>query len=459
MEASQAVSRVFDSSQVRFGELIRTLTSAACQPTSQTMRNHLLAGVTSRRDPTQRLPNDGGDDDWGTLKDQQPGFQAALFGHVPESLLRRDLAETGSVAGRSDSTAGVWGVALLVSSKLRDEVEPETFLRRPNLSIWLSTESDLARQRTEAFLADGGEDALRRPIALDAASQGILEQMVRDWLPVAYQSFIHAQAAQRNFGSGVIESHLRYVDVIIQALDQSFLCALLQIAEAGGAQDGASPTGLTVDWHASFQAFAMADHDKPLDTDQESELAGPRWQVGPLTDVTVETVRAANHLPFPRQHILRKPFLSVAVRDVVGPPSSQSGDAVRPDGETLSSTDYPQQQHAGALAGWCYTHEDLSLASLHVAEPYRRLTSPQVSLGRLIVQLLTRRIAESQRRALSRFRMDLDELRKQEASTGWCAWHTKADVDVTSEGAIRFYQRCGFKLMAIHAWVGLRAPI
>ena len=133
---------------------------------------------------------------------------------------------------------------------------------------------------------------------------------------------------------------------------------------------------------------------------------------------------------------------------------------------------YPTEQGKGRLAGWVYTHEDLSLASLHVALPYRRqvdpaaaASSPPLSLGRLLVSLLSPRVGLAQRRALAACGLDVRALEQAAAAAAtassppYCPWPVTADVDASDAGSVRFYERLGCRRVARHCWLGVRAAL
>lgn len=445
----------FGPEDVHFGHLIRILSTPIYQPNGQCIRNHLLAGITARSDPLQRLPSDG-DDEWATLQNHQPGTQVAIFGHPPHGIFQENVKLDCSKPDAGD----IWGIATLMSSKFRDTSDPTTFFRRPNVSIWLSSECESARRR----LAAGGDapDIAKIKVELDAASRDLFRSIIVDWLPQAYSTFIAAQQSRVEVNAEELAHLSHEVDVIVQALDATLRDALLALA-ADSQEAGTSL--VKVDWHAPYLAFGL-----DVNEGQSNDVAGSissaevrRWNVQPLAEDSVQTVIAANHLPFPRQHILRKPWLSVTLRDnqEVTNSGGNGGNKVQDLIQHNPDSDlHVTEQECGALAGWCYTHEDLSLASLYVVEAYRRLPPPGVSVGRLIVQILSRKIAETLRQTLIRVGVDPDEFGHQDTSEkNWCPWLVKADVDVNSEGAIKFYERVGFRRMAYQDWLGLKVSL
>jgi GNAT superfamily N-acetyltransferase len=92
-------------------------------------------------------------------------------------------------------------------------------------------------------------------------------------------------------------------------------------------------------------------------------------------------VQSANSLRFPLWYIDQRKHISILIRD--GPESN--------------SSEYPTSIKAGSPAAWAYAHDDLSLASLHVAEVYRR-----TGLGRICVNLMGKKLIQAQKEALAK---------------------------------------------------------
>lgn len=180
-------------------------------------------------------------------------------------------------------------------------------------------------------------------------------------------------------------------------------------------------------------------------------------------------VHSSNKLGFPTSHILRKPFLSRLIRDQAGP-SDHTVPQERDDATATPSNEYAKVQGRGSVAGWVYTHEDVSLASLHVTEAYRRLgkahdpskattttngdgstTPPRVGIGRMLVALLSPQIARQQRQALR-----LLDIEAPTSGAQTSLWPVVAESEMDNEGAVAFYHRCGFEVTGRHNWVGVR---
>lgn len=465
----------YQPDEINWQGLLHTLSLPPCLPTSIQVRNHILAGITSRPE----ILGEAGDavvvdDPWKDFTQRyQPGAQLVVLGEPPAEV----LLQGGNSSAQSD---GLWGIALLVSSKFRNDADPATCLRRPNVSVWLSSESEYAarrlKRRQENPSLRAGEDDEKE---VDPASRAMLGYMFRTWLPVAYTRFIEAQVGRFKLDAAMVRSeYLQEVDVIVQAIDATWLQVLLsevydpptraKRADGAAALSTAPPSRTErgrIDWHSTFDTFVLTPPILPTAPTKEEEAlqAGARWQLEEITPQTAQTVADANKIPFPVDHALRKPKLSLLARDRVGP--------VGADGEGEEDNAYPAEQGKGRLAGWVYTHEDLSLASLHVALPYRRqvdaapASAPPLSLGRLLVALLTPRVGLVQRRALATCGLDVSALEQEAmaASTAsqspWCPWPVTADVDASDAGSVRFYERLGCRRVARHCWLGVRAAL
>ncbi|PWN26059.1 hypothetical protein BDZ90DRAFT_57494 [Jaminaea rosea] len=447
---------------INYAYLLHLLSTPPCLPTSTTVRNHLLAAVTSRTDLFSASLDSLSviDDPWKDFTTRyQPGAQLVVIGSPPVGVLKSGRGGSSSSSANNGHQAGIWGLGILVSSKFRDEADPTTCLRRPNMSIWLSTEMACSAR---------GED--------DPTTRGMVHFLFSQWLPVAYKRFIEAQRDHFALDASEVErEHLREVDIIIQAMDELQVDVLAdEVCQARRDEDslrGPSSNRPWIEWRSgAYDAFVLDPPPIvcPATPEEEAKQAGQRWQLERITTQTAKAVAEANKIPFPVSHTLRKPHLSLLARDATGPVGAAG--AQKGSEEDV----YPIEQAKGSLAGWVYTHEDMSLASLHVALPYRRRVEPAdstassaapppapLSLGRLLVTLLSPRIGLAQRRALTACGVDVAAI-EAEATQGegtWCPWPVTAHVDASDQGAVRFYEKLGCTRMAKHVWLGLKAPL
>ncbi|CAO1622457.1 unnamed protein product [Jaminaea pallidilutea] len=465
--------KTYESRDINLGALVRLLSKAPYLPNSQGVRNHLIVGLTSRLDPTEQRAEDGGPQEWNTLYNSQPGVQVVLFGDVPSEILmassRASSSKTRSVTSSDRVTAPLWGIALVFPSKWRSDDDPPSFMRRPQVLLWMSSERALARVRLQHTGGDGP------PAPLDETSRSLVSFVFEGWLPGAYQRYIRSQGERLHLPDDVVEQHLQEVDVVVAALDEHFLRALLEIVPE--AQEGRDSRQARIEWHGTYGAFSLPlDHSTAQRAQAiEKDLQQPssRWSIEDVSPPAVDAILQSNKIPFPRSHVLRKPFLSVVVRDRLGhsETTAASSAAGAADASPMDNR-YALEQSRGSLAGWAYTHEDLSLASLHVPPAYRRLgakgagsttektTHSPPSVGRLIVEVLSDKVQAHLKQALARFGCDLEELsRHQSQGEAACAWHLRADTEVGPGSAEEFYKRMGFKRMANLTWSGLKMPI
>lgn len=135
-------------------------------------------------------------------------------------------------------------------------------------------------------------------------------------------------------------------------------------------------------------------------------------------------VQSSNSLTFPIWYINQRKHISVLIRD---------GEDV----EGGKSTSYPTSIQSGSPAAWAYAHDDLSLASLHVAEPYRRLR-----LGKCCVDIMAKRLIDAQKQAL-----------KQAGCTG--SKHSTPyllDTEMHKGSSRLFFEAIGFTGFVIATW-------
>lgn len=140
----------------------------------------------------------------------------------------------------------------------------------------------------------------------------------------------------------------------------------------------------------------------------------------------------ANSLRFPRWYLEQRKHISMLIRD-----------GHRADGDLDSGYPVTMQEGSGSPAAWAYAHDDLSLASLHVAEPYRRS-----GLGKACVYLMGKRLIAAQKRAL--------------IQAGCCRDQDDVDVDIATpflldtemhKGASRlFFEAQGFQGIVVATW-------
>jgi ribosomal protein S18 acetylase RimI-like enzyme len=136
-------------------------------------------------------------------------------------------------------------------------------------------------------------------------------------------------------------------------------------------------------------------------------------------------VQSSNSLTFPRWYLENRKHISMLVHD-------------KPEKTDMESrSEYPKQIQSGAPVAWAYAHDDLSLASLHVAEPYRRL-----GLGKNCVDYMAKKLIGAQKEALAK------------AGCGDIGALTPYLLDTEMhKGASRlFFEQQGFKGVVIATW-------
>jgi GNAT superfamily N-acetyltransferase len=109
------------------------------------------------------------------------------------------------------------------------------------------------------------------------------------------------------------------------------------------------------------------------------------------------------------------------------------------DGEGKDSNEYPVVMQQGSPAAWAYAHDDLSLASLHVAEPYRRS-----GLGKACVYLMGKKLMQAQKRALVQAGYSTDDA---DIATPFLL-----DTEMHKGASRLFFEAQGFQGIVVATW-------
>jgi ribosomal protein S18 acetylase RimI-like enzyme len=142
-----------------------------------------------------------------------------------------------------------------------------------------------------------------------------------------------------------------------------------------------------------------------------------------LTDLCLyPQVQSSNSLTFPLWYIENRKHISILVHD-------GNNQEIR--------TEYPNKVQPGSPVVWAYAHDDLSMASLHVAEPYRRL-----GLGRYCVDLMAKKLIQATKKALLQAGCD-----SPNAQTPCLL-----DTEMHKGGSRLFFEQQGFKGIVIATW-------
>lgn len=473
-------------SSIDFPRLINILSRSPALPCSLHVRNTLLGALNGQEQSSapSKYPIDH--DWWKQLKEYQVGCQVAILGNPPQDVCNHTTS-TGE-------QQGTWGIVILKPSVSRDD--PLSYIERCDLSIWINAESDHAYKQQSLLHEQGIEDVFE----VSVEESRIMDWVLSDWVPKAYEQLV--TDVQTHFGLSDVEIEQQRsssggtMDTILFGMDPNVFAAVCN--KIGDKTRNHSKKG--VEWGVTYGTYqrpwypegsAEKSTVRVIDHLQAGQTDRSRWQLERLDERNVETVLSSNKLAFPKSHLLRKPFLTCLLRDGTGP----STDEDEPSAAVLNT--YPSVQAKGAPAGWCYTHDDLGLASLHVATPYRRLqsaitstsASPTVpakvknqaqpeneeivitSLGRTVVDIMSQYIATQERASLTALGLDLEELRSACSASlsaiaghprpSVCPWSIVADValDDDSAGSRAFYRKIGFHEIGRRCWGGVKLQV
>ncbi|CAO1625683.1 unnamed protein product [Sympodiomycopsis kandeliae] len=429
---------MYDAEAIDLTALVAELSKDSNLPSSIHVRNLLLSGFAHQEvaDVEEDYSRCSSNAEYflSTLRAYQPAVQIGIIGSPPSRVLRNRAVKEGKDLP--------WAVTILKSSVFRTQGDLLSHIQRPDFSLWHSAEAKVASDES-----------------VDDESLNLFKHVIREWLPRAYERFQrqlfsrHGIAAESEEHSRLIEKlkSNQEVNVLAFAMEESFSDALLNWVKEGA-------EGVTVDWSATYATLqrycanlSSSSESRCIDSQYEEGLLGEaqRWKLENLGSDSVQLVLSTNKLAFPQSHLLRKPFLTCLVRDQGDDSAASSNEA------KVINNEYATTQSKGKAAGWVYTHEDLSLASLHVAPAYRRLTPKREgvpSVGRLLMEIMANRVARHQHRILRQAGVDADALSSK-------AWPVVADVEPDNEGSVAFYQRTGFVHVNRHTWLGLRVAV
>ena len=289
---------IWDARQLSFTALITELSQKPNLPTSIHVRNLLLSGLASREEPDaliasltrNKSESEKSEVLWKQLASYQPAIQVAVFGDAPRKILcgGNDIQGNGASEEHVQQRAGAkpWAVAILKCSVFRQAGDVLSYLRRPDLSIWLSSESYLAQGQL------GRED--KSTSNLDADSLELFKSIVEDWLPGAYEQFqrelleyfgIETQEQRDNVRKECGAE--KEVNVLAFAMDNNVSDALLQWSKEPESR-------VSIDWHATYGTLQRYEKDSGCDEEEAIGSAG-RWALERLGEESVRVVSLLNN--------------------------------------------------------------------------------------------------------------------------------------------------------------------
>ncbi|PWN42247.1 hypothetical protein IE81DRAFT_347656 [Ceraceosorus guamensis] len=463
---SSAAFPIFKTSQLDYASLITHLSSPPHFPISHAFRNQLVAHYETADRHEQDAVADA--DPWQTLLDSFPRCTICAAGDVPLEV-RSDRAKEEDHSDAS-SAPGVWGIIFTYFRPTFQSLSTH---------IWISTEAALYETNQDTF--EARPSAMRPQVVRDSAP--LVKFLLLDLQREAVEKLQALRGDQgRRVTLGAVEqewanllcSWLGQVDVETLALraankTQDNAEAIRSVPEPASRISPTFASGWNISW-----ANPCASVHLPVKPDAELLAAGQgaeegeggkviqrgRWSVRSLiSDKETKLVQKSNKLPFSLDYVESRKHLSIIIRDALED-ANPSDDLT---GVNLES--YPTDRRKGNAAGWVYAHDQLSLGSLHVTSPYRRLRSADASLaesessvGRLLVHAMGLKLHRAIMHALARSgalqRLEEKAHVKNAKGPYDDFAPTVGDTELTA-GALGFFERCGFKHFRNPVWLGL----
>jgi GNAT superfamily N-acetyltransferase len=417
--------RSFGPDELDYRGLIKELSSPPNYPTSAHIRNHLLAAYAAFTCPFDLSKQD----QWKTYHEYRKGVQLMAIGDVPSHVLLQQSSnkdDDGNVRNDLDDDNGcLWSIVIVFPShtpgwqELDKDVKKTTGIwHTKRLAIWLSSESSSRRSTGPVSIdnipsASRAEEEMLWFIFHDVIPQASLQLAMHLGEEPGSQSQSELQLQSPNDAGLVVD---------LFAVNEAWVCLLRKWTSAGDEQiklTRANPCMTFV----KEEAEALNDiADFP-----------PQYSVSTIeSKEEMSLVQTSNSLTFPLWYVEQRKHISILVFDN-DPPLPQTLDNTPP--QPLS---YPTKRQTGSPVAWAYAHDDLSLASLHVAEPYRRL-----GLGKYSVDAMARKLIQAQKQAVRLARCD-DVPLLQTACL--------LDTEMHKGGSRLFFEQLGFKGIVIATW-------
>lgn len=406
--------KTFAPDELDFRGLIQELSLPSNLPTSAHLRNHLIAAYAAQAGPFDISKQD----QWKTYRDYRKGVQLAAIGNVPPCILRNKQQV------QQENSSDLWSVAIVFPTyapgwidQSKDVSKSAGIWDNMRLSIWLSSETS---RSTSPVSVDNIKEA-------DSSELSMIDYIFHEFVP---------QSANKLSG---LDQEKYIVDLF--AINEAWVKVLRKWTEEGDAKvklTRANPCMTFikpekqalagVDLQSRWQVSTIENSE---DISLVSEALGS-LHAKDLLDcadmIHVLQVQSSNSLTFPLWYIENRKHISVLVRDRGEDGNSSS---------QISRSEYPKQIQPGSSVAWAYAHDDLSLASLHVAECYRRL-----GLGKYCVDVMAEKLIKAQKDALIR--------------SGCDGPHVETPYLLDTEmhkGASRlFFEQQGFKGVVIATW-------
>lgn len=333
--------------QLDYVALLRHLSFHPGFPCSQHIRNHFLAQYGAYVKHPDLVGKQVDDDPWRTYHDYRKGAVIVAIGDVPASVRK------GSHQQDEYNEEGVWAIVAVfpsyspgwVTLSDDDKNQCDSLWNAIRTTFWLSTERPFDQQITP--------DQVRQA---SVQERNLLKFIFQRHLPTAISHIASNLSASSNVKKYNEDENLTLSD--LHAVNHIWMKELQSLQESMN------------DDRQSFKmvrlnpcvTFTMSEDDA---LHLKDNIDSSRWTAGRMGDHLgeLEMVVNSNNVKYPMFYTKGRRHLSVVLRD-------QEGLNGQPQ---VRKQEYPTNIYPGAPAGWAYSHDDFSLGSLHVAEPYRRL--------------------------------------------------------------------------------------
>ncbi|PWN33637.1 uncharacterized protein FA14DRAFT_161391 [Meira miltonrushii] len=409
--------------QLDYPALLRYLSFHPGFPCSQHIRNHFLAQYGAYVKHPDLADKQIDDDPWRTYHDYRKGSVIVAIGDVPASVRKGDHLQD------DPNEESVWAIVAVfpsyspgwVTLSDYDKNQCDSLWNAIRTTFWLSTEIPFQQQITP--------DQVRQA---SVQERNLLKFIFQQHLPKAFSHIASSLPAHSNVKKYEDDNTLTLSD--LHAINHIWMKELQSIQEDIAGDDHS---------FKMVRCNPCVNFTMPEDIalHLKNDIDASRWKVGLMGDHPgeLEMVVKSNNVRYPMFYTKGRRHLSVVLRDQEGFNEHMQ----------MEDQEYPTKVYPGAPAGWAYSHDDFSLGSLHVAEPYRRLKRDggdkvkKQGVGTVCLALMAGMLVQCQKDALS--------------SAG-CLDFEKLPTPIISDAeqhkvvAVAFHRSAGFAPQSITSW-------
>lgn len=404
--------------QLDFTALINHLSTHSSFPCCQHIRNHFLAQYGTFIKHPRLIEKEVDDDPWQTYHDYRKDAIVAAIGDVPNSIRK------GYNQQDESAKEGVWALVTVFPSYSpgwvnlsKDEQDQcNSIWNAIRTTFWISTERPFEQYTTP--------DQVRQATIQES---NLLKFIFEHHLPTAIGKLASDLPPFANIKKHNDDEQFTLSD--LHAINHIWMKELQVIQDKNDSWKMVRCNPCVT--------FTMPE-ENALQLKQNVEV-GNRWRLSLIGDHPgeLEMVVNSNNIKYPTFYPKARRHLSVMLYDQEG---------IHEEAEIKSDKkEYPKTIHPGAPAGWAYSHDDFSLGSLHVSEPYRRLKKSKGvhGLGTICLALMAETLVKIQRDAL-RF-AGCDDFANLPTPI-------ISDAEEHKQVAVAFHRSAGFVPKTITSW-------